>query len=641
MKLIEILKYISENPGSAFFYTPPIYESSNCYFFKETNTSIEIFSVDELEKKLNEIDYLLSHGLTAFGFIEYEFGYLLEDRLQKNINLTDRPLLHFFFSEDKSILKFDSKELNYDHCSGFIGKKTIGDFKLDTTKEEYLENVFKIKKYIQEGDTYQVNYTVKSKFEVTSSVVELFLQLIFTQSAKYAAIINLGDKIIISSSPELFFEVDNDSIIVKPMKGTIKRGINLKKDSQHCEELLASEKDRAENIMIVDLLRNDIGKICEYDSVEVINKYHIEKYESVYQLTSEIKGKLKTNNLSDIITNLFPSGSITGAPKLSTMEIIHELEKEKRGIYTGLIGIFNKQRSIANVAIRTIVIDNQSNSGELGIGSGIVWDSQPENEYEEVLLKSKFLTEPTKYFELLETMLYENGEIFLLDYHLKRMKEASNYFLFLFDESALKNELFNSIESLDKNESYKIRLTLLKWGTINIKIEEIKKETGNIDIIITDEKINAKDKYQYFKTTNRELYDTELRKAKDKGFFEVVFFNQNGYLAEGAITNIFIEVNNAFYTPRIEDGILNGCYRQFILDNINQKTEFENNFNEINNGSYILNKIHQNNSQVDEKEITFEEIINSERIILVNSVRKDLLVNRIFDSKGNLIRKFN
>lgn len=641
MKLIEIVKYISENPGSAFFYTPPIYESSYCYYFKKSDTSIKIFTVNEIEKQLNEIDDLLSKGLIAFGFIEYEFGYFLEDRLQKKINLTNKPLLNFFFTEESSIQKIDSNELNYEHCSSFIGKNTINDFKLDTTKEEYLENVIKIKKFIQEGDTYQVNYTVKSRFKVTNSVVELFLQLIFTQSAKYSAIINLGEKIIISSSPELFFEVDNDSIIVKPMKGTIRRGVNLKQDSQHIEELFSSGKDRAENIMIVDLLRNDIGKICGYDSVEVINKYHIEKYESVYQLTSEIKGKLKTNKLSDIIKNLFPSGSITGAPKLRTMEIIHELEKVQRGIYTGLIGIFNKQRSIANVAIRTIEIDNRTNTGELGIGSGIVWDSQPENEFEEVLLKSKFLTEPAKYFELLETMLYENGEIFLLYYHLKRINEASNYFLFLFDESALKNELFNSIESLDKSASYKIRLTLSKWGSINLRIEEIQKETGNIDIIISDEKINSKDKYQYFKTTNRELYDAELSKAKDKGFFEVVFFNQNQYLAEGAITNIFIENNNTFYTPKIGEGILNGCYRQYILDNYNRKTEPINNFTQANNGSYILNKIHQNDFPVEEKEITFEELINSERIILVNSVRKDLLVNKVFDSKGNLIRKFN
>ncbi|HET56703.1 MAG TPA: hypothetical protein ENN33_16030, partial [Ignavibacteria bacterium] len=323
------------------------------------------------------------------------------------------------------------------------------------------------------------------------------------------------------------------------------------------------------------------------------------------------------------------------------MEIIHELEKERRGIYTGLIGIFNNQRSIANVAIRTIEIDNQSKSGELGIGSGIVWDSQPENEYEEVLLKSKFLTEPTKYFELLETMLYENGEIFLLNYHLRRLKDTANYFLFLFNETAIKNELFNSIESLDKSKSYKIRLTLSKWGSINLRIEEIKKETAIIDIIISDEKINSKDKYQYFKTTNRQLYDTEFRKAKDKGFFEVVFFNQNGYLAEGAITNIFIEVNNTFYTPRIEDGILNGCFRQFVFDNFNRKVPLKNNFNQADNGSHILKNIYQNNFRVDEKEITFEEIINSERIILVNAVRKDLLVNGIFDSKGNLIRKFN
>ncbi|MCZ7604309.1 MAG: aminodeoxychorismate synthase component I [Melioribacteraceae bacterium] len=612
MKLFEIIKYIVDKPNSAFFYTPPIYKNAQSYLFKNVSEEVKIYSPDELNFGFAKIDELISLDLTAFGYIEYELGYLLEQRLEHYSTESEKPLLHFSFCDSSSIEIIKSTEIDYSGFSKLIGKKIISDFKINTSKQEYIKNVEKIKKYIKEGDTYQVNYTVKGSFKLTSKIEELFAQLIFSQSAEYTAIMNLDDRIIVSSSPELFLELIDHNIKVKPMKGTIARGINTHADEINQSMLLDSAKDRAENIMIVDLLRNDIGKICEYGSVEVKNKYKLEKYESVFQLTSEIVGKLKTNSISEIIKNLFPSGSITGAPKLRTMEIIHELEKSKRGVYTGLIGMFNKNHSITNVAIRTLDINKSSMKGELGIGSGVVWDSDPELEYEEVLLKSNFLTQSTKYFELFETMLLEDGVIFLFENHLYRLKDASKYYLFNYDEKFVRSELSKHIYSLDKNKLYKIRLSLSKWGNITITNEIISPNSETVDLRISDKKIDSHNKYQFFKTTNRELYERELRVGRKNGFFETIFFNEKEQLAEGCITNILVEFNNATITPPINDGILNGCYRQFMLDN----------------------------KSIQEQHINIQQLINSKRIILINSVRKEVKVDRLFDSKGNLLRDF-
>lgn len=612
MKLFEIIKYIVDKPNSTFFYTPPIYKNAQSYLFKNVSEEVKIYSPDELNFGFAKIDELISLDLTAFGYIEYELGYLLEQRLEHYLTVTEKPLLHFLFCDQSSIEIIKSTEIDYSGFSELIGKKIISDFKLNTSKQEYIKNVEKIKKYIKEGDTYQVNYTVKGNFNLTSKIEELFAQLIFSQSAEYTAIMNFDDRILVSFSPELFLELIDHNIKVKPMKGTIARGINTHADEINQSMLLDSEKDRAENIMIVDLLRNDIGKICEYGSVEVKNKYKLEKYESVFQLTSEIVGKLKTNSISEIIKNLFPSGSITGAPKLRTMEIIHELEKSKRGVYTGLIGMFNKNHSITNVAIRTLDINPSNMNSELGIGSGVVWDSDPELEYEEVLLKSNFLTQSTKYFELFETMLLEDGVIFLFENHLYRLKDASQYFLFNYDEKFVRSELSSHIYSLDKNKLYKIRLSLSKWGNITITNEIISPNSETVDLKISDKKIDSHNKYQFFKTTNRELYERELRVGRKNGFFETIFFNEKEQLAEGCITNILVEFNNATITPPINAGILNGCYRQFMLDN----------------------------KSIQEQHINIQQLINSKRIILINSVRKEVKVDRLFDSKGNLLRDF-
>ena len=242
------------------------------------------------------------------------------------------------------------------------------------------------------------------------------------------------------------------------MKGTIKRGINLSDDLHHIKLLKRSAKDKAENVMIVDLLRNDIGKISKTGSVQPYNLFHIEKYESLFQMVSSVKAELKKDiSFGDIIKNLFPCGSVTGAPKIRTMEIINKLEQYTRGIYTGSAGIIGKKSSVFNVAIRTIKIEKETGKGEIGIGSGIVWDSIPEEEYKETLLKCNFLLKPLEYFEIIETMKAENNKITLLSAHIKRLKNAASYFLFRFDEVKIRKHIASLMDELDPVLVYRIR----------------------------------------------------------------------------------------------------------------------------------------------------------------------------------------
>lgn len=614
MNLLETIKYVAENSNSALLYTPPMHPGGKTYFFKNFNREIKLSPKENYEFILKEIDKEVQGGKIALGLINYEFGYLLEPRLEKFLNNNYEELIKFLLIEKNELQEIQSNKICYEGLEKLIGNELIKDFRINTEKEEYIKNVEKIKKYIAEGDTYQVNYTIKSRFELTGNIEKLFAQLLFTQSAKYIALINLDEKIILSTSPELFFEIEGNEITVKPMKGTIGRGINRIDDEKNKNELLQSSKDQAENIMIVDLLRNDIGKICEYDSVHVQKKYEVEDYESIFQLTSTITGKLRNRKISEIIKNIFPSGSITGAPKLRTMEIINELENENRGIYTGSIGIFGNDFTAANVAIRTLEINKAQNTAELGIGSGIVWDSDPEKEFEEVLLKSNFLRKPVQYFELIETMLFENREIFLLDQHLRRLNVSSEYFLFNYDEEKVKSALMDHLNDLSTEGKYKVKLNLNKWGDVKIKVSLLDELNENISVIISPTKIDSQKRFQYFKTTNRKLYDEELIKYRSEGFDEVIFLNEHNEIAEGSFTNLLLQVNGEIFTPPIEAGILDGCYRNSLIENVRE---------------------------VSEKTITIEEIIKSEKLILINSVRKEIVVTKLYDENKKLIKEFN
>ncbi len=612
--IFEILQYVIKHNGSSFFFTPLKNGDEVSYFFKLPAVSIECHQKNNVENTLSEIDKLSKYYPFAYGYITYEVGYTFEERLENLLDKSSQSkLMLFHFYNSSSVEKIETKNIDFSKIKTILtdNKSFVNNFQLTVDFDTYKNNIQKIKKLIAKGDTYQVNYTLKSHFNFDGHIPELFLQLLFNQSASYTAIINDNDKFIISISPELFFQTDGTIITSKPMKGTIQRGLNIIEDKVQKKIFTKSKKDRAENIMIVDLLRNDLGKICEIDSVFTEHVYDIEKYETVYQMTSTVKGKLKEKSFKNIIRNLFPCGSITGAPKIRTMGIIKELEKANRGVYTGTIGIIEKNNFTFNIPIRTIKINKVNNKGELGIGGGIVWDSDPQHEFNEAQLKGKFLTEPEKYFELIETMLVENGEIFLWNYHIKRLSKAADYFLFYFEEKNIISKIIESIKYLDLNKKYRLKLLLSKWGEIRIDISELLLKQVSVKAVISTKQIDSRNKFQFFKTTNRMFYNNEYNLYKNK-FTDVIFINEKGNLTEGAITNVMIRKNNYFYTPPIEDGILNGCYREYLLNNRND---------------------------IEIKSFGIDELLSADELILMNSVKKEIKISELFKD-GKLIKKY-
>jgi para-aminobenzoate synthetase/4-amino-4-deoxychorismate lyase len=360
----------------------------------------------------------------------------------------------------------------------------------------------------------------------------------------------------------------------------------------------------AENVMIVDLLRNDLGKFCKYGSVKVDELYGIETYESLFQMVSTVRGRLVNGtSLGEMIKYIFPCGSITGAPKIRTMDIIHELEADRRGIYTGAIGMIGKEESVLNVAIRTIKIEKETGVGEMGLGSGIVWDSEPEKEYSETLLKGDFITAPLKQFELIETMLLDDGQIFLFEDHLERLRSAAKFFLFNINEDKITKSLFKKIDKKYSKGKYKIRLTLNKWGKVKYTFNFITLVPDVVKIIISDKTVDSENKFQYFKTTNRELYTSELSKYNRAGYFEVIFFNEKDELAEGCTTNIFIKKNDVWLTPPISSGILPGIYRNHFM---------------------------YSKKDVKETIITINDLLHADEVMLVNSVIGEVKVASLY-----------
>lgn len=598
MDFSEIINKVIKQPNAAFFYTPPIYGKSKSYLFLKPEEIVTIKSGTNLNKKLKYIDELTSKYEFAYSMMNYEAGYLFEKSLNKFLP-EDEKLIQFFFYDNLNVQIISSTNIKFNEPDKYRIKK----FRLSTSKSEFTNSINKIKSYIKKGDTYQVNYTVKGKFDFEGSYSGLFSNLVFNQSAKYTAIINNNGKIIISLSPELFFEVKGRKIISKPMKGTARRGINNSSDEFIKYELQTSEKNRAENVMIVDLIRNDLGRISEYGSVTVNNLFEVEKYESVYQMVSTIESKLKKKiMLSDILKNIFPCGSITGAPKIRTMQLIKKLEKDARGIYTGGIGLIRKKSISYNVPIRTLCINKKNHQGEIGLGSGVVWDSIAEQEFEETKLKGKFLTDPIQPFQIIETAKIENREITLLNEHLDRMAQTADYFLFGFKRNKAESYIKNIVSKIN-GDSYRLRIQLDKSANLSHSLSILPQLSDDIKIIISQSKIYSHNKFQYFKTTNRLLYDKEHKKFSAKNFFDVIYFNEKGELAEGSITNIFIYKNELIYTPPLSTGILSGIYRSYIL---------------------------KNNFAIKERKLYLNDLLDADKIVLTNSVRGEVTVNKLF-----------
>jgi para-aminobenzoate synthetase/4-amino-4-deoxychorismate lyase len=533
-----------------------------------------IYDLDELPDLFSKIEYFTNEGYYAAGYFHYECGYHFEQVV--SLPATEKPIAWIGIYR-KPIL-FNHLSGNFENLDLEVSphspiKAGLGKFKLQTTgfnlvKEDYCKKVEKIKEYIAAGDVYQINFTGKYRFMFEGSILTLYDELKRKQPVSYSALVNDGQRDILSFSPELFIRTNDREITSKPMKGTAPRGRTSEEDTKISLWLRQDEKNRAENLMIVDLLRNDLGRLSELGTVKVPEIFTVETYRTLLQMTSTVKGRLKPDSgYYEIFKSIFPCGSITGAPKIRAMQLITELEKEPRRIYTGAIGYFGPgNESEFNVVIRTLVIEEQR--GEMGIGSGIVFDSDPEAEYDECVLKARFLTEPALDFGILEAIFWDDGYR-LLDRHIKRLQDSANYFGYPLDLDLLYEQLQQNVSNLQCGKRYKVRLELHCEGTITIENKEIT-TTGESDIplraMISTMKTNSSNRFLYHKTTCRCLYDEEYHKAVELGFAEVIFVNEKEQITEGAISNVFIEKNGYMYTSPVESGLLRGVYRSFLLE---------------------------------------------------------------------------
>jgi len=458
----------------------------------------------------------------------------------------------------------------FDHWS--VPPYEVGDMHPSLDRSDYIAQVEQIREHIRAGDVYQINHTFKQHFDFSGSPLALFAHLRQKQRAQYGALIATGNHHILSLSPELFIESDTKArgmtVRTRPMKGTAARNANPVHDQTHKHWLRHDDKSKAENLMIVDLLRNDLGRIALVGSVNVTDLFTVETYPTLHQMTSGIEAKLRPGTrFRDVVHALFPCGSITGAPKVKAMEIIRGLETEPRGVYTGAVGYATPHDTLRfNVAIRTLHIAN--GHGELGIGSGIVYDSDPAAEWDECHLKARFLTAPPQKFDLLETMLWERGQGFvLLDHHLKRLEQTAAYFCYPFDKVTVTHALNDAIANCDEN-AVRVRLVMNENGDVHVDVAPAPLPSQEpMRFVVSDQRISRSNPFVFHKTTNRAFYDDErIRQQRQTGCDEVVFLNDDGEITEGSITNIFIERDGRLLTPPISCGLLNGTLRQNLMD---------------------------------------------------------------------------
>ncbi len=523
-------------------------------------------------------------GLYAAGFVSYEAAAAFDAALSTH-GAGRLPLACFgLFREPEYHNQLPS-------TAGSRGKRP--DWALTSSRHSYLENLEKIKRQIELGNSYQVNYTIRQQAQIAEDAWTLFAAV--AADAPYAAFLDFDDFAIVSASPELFFSLSGTRLECRPMKGTSRRGMTTSEDNAAAMSLRRSPKDRAENVMITDMLRNDMGRIAVPGSVQVDSLYDVEKYRTVWQMTSSVSATTAAE-LPEILQALFPCASVTGAPKAASMKIIAELEDSPREIYTGTIGFLAPGREARfSVAIRTAWLDKKTHSATYGIGGGIVWDSDPDAEFEECLSKARVLdTSAAEHsFSILETMLWTSRDgYYLLDEHLERLRDSAEYFDFEFDRARVLNELADFSDAMESRH-HRVRLLLDRDGTIRFeqaKLPDIP-DSSCQRIALAADPVDIDNPFLYHKTTNRSAYEQALACAGPCD--DVLLWNTSGDITETTIANVIVRIGDALYTPPISCGLLAGTYRERML----------------------------RDGQISERKIHVDELTGADEIILVNSVR--------------------
>jgi para-aminobenzoate synthetase / 4-amino-4-deoxychorismate lyase len=554
--------------------------------FCDCETVITAHSPDQVIPALAAVEQAVARGRHAAGYVAYDAAAGLNPDLPVSGQDT-MPLVWFgIFAQRLDGTASSTGDTPVD-C-------TVSPLELALDKPAYLSAVGTIREAIGRGETYQVNFTTRQRFQVDGDPFTLYRRMCRNQQSAFCAWLDLGTRQILSASPELFFALDGDLLTMRPMKGTAPRMPRSEEDLRQRDALAASDKERAENLMIVDLVRNDLSRIAGTGTVAVPSLFDVETYPTVHQMTSTVTARLRPEvGLTGIFQALFPCGSVTGAPKRRSMEIIAGLETVPRGVYCGAIGYVSPGReAVFSVAIRTAVIDTATGKAEIGIGSGITWGSDAGSEFEECLAKGAFLTRCADEFSLIETIRHDREGYLLLERHLRRLAGSAAYFGFSCDIDQLRSRLSDLGATLDG--AHKVRILLASDGTVRLEAALLLEPAATgvpREITVSHTHIDPADPFLYHKTTRRELYEQELRDHPD--FYDVIFLNQLHHVTEGCFNSIVVSIAGELLTPALECGLLPGLLRAELIEV----------------------------GAVREAVLTLDDLQNADRIWLVNSVR--------------------
>lgn len=521
--------------------------------FTEPHAVLEAKSLEDVAAIFEQVDRYTSQGYYAAGYVSYEAAPAFHPEMAVHEG-AEMPLAWFgIYSETQAPKPADNADYE------------VSAWALEGSVPEYKNGIQKIRQAIEEGDTYQVNYTERLTAGFKGDAQAFYRQLARNQQADYSAYLDIGRHQILSASPELFFRIDGSRIRTKPMKGTAPRGRTNGEDEAILDVLLESEKERAENLMIVDLLRNDMSRLAKPGTVQVPKLFEAEKYPTVHQLTSTVEGELPDGlSVFDWFKALFPCGSITGAPKVSTMRYIAGLEQTPREVYCGAIGYITPEKNaVFNVPIRTVVIDQDKSAARYGVGGGITWDSTSDGEYEELLTKARVLTDQRPEFALLESLKLEDGTYPLAARHLERLKKSAAYFRYALDEEAVMGQL-ESLASEHPEGLFKARLTLGRNGEIELAAQPAAPIEQPVRCALAKAPVDSNDPFLFHKTTNRRVYEQHQNQARNA--FSVLLWNEREELTEFTIGNLVAEKDGRFYTPPVSSGLLAGTYREQLLE---------------------------------------------------------------------------
>jgi len=555
-------------------------ERAASYLFTEPAEEVICTDHRELSRCFEKIRALQASKFHLCGYLSYELGdFLLQadgDPADQQHNIAT-PLLHFYAFRSRRVIRAN------DFASIFAAQNVshldvnIRNLELDMTEASYQAAIARIQRYQQDGETYQVNFTQRYAFEFLGSNLELYAALRTTQAVQFSAFLNFPEATILSLSPELFLEKRGSVLTTRPIKGTIARDHLSVDESQLKQKMTSDPKLIAENLMIVDLMRNDLGRIARKGSVQVSDLFDIETLETLHQMVTTIRAEIHPQTcLESILRALFPCGSITGAPKIRTMEIIRELETSERGVYTGAIGYLEPGGDFCfNVPIRTVTVE-QAGIARMGVGGGIVYDSDAQQELEECRTKGRFLRNINRNLSLFETMRFDahTRSIALLNAHLDRLRHSAQVLSFEFNEPELRKRLEKSLTLLDADA--KVKIILNQNGAADILTSRLTASSDTPSapwICMSPVAIDSQDWRFQYKTTRRTIYDEQYDLARGQGFYDTLFKNEKGLVTEASRHNIFIEIDDVLITPPVEDGLLPGVYRQAVIDDPSMPTQ--------------------------------------------------------------------